>query len=87
MMDGALSRLPTDAPRKSAFASIVKRASKSAKPVATIPRMKQVAKLAEKLGKSVTGITVLPDGGFNVATADPQKAADASYWDKVLTDD
>lgn len=84
MMDGALSRLPIDAPRKGAFASIIKQNSKPAKPVCTIPKMKAVAKLAEKLGKTVTAITVNGDGGFTVVTLEPEKAEEAEWWNKKV---
>lgn len=52
----------------------------------TVPKMKQVAKLAKSMGQEVTGFTVNADGGFTVITVEPGKssATAANPWDEVL---
>ncbi|WP_276118375.1 hypothetical protein [Pararhizobium qamdonense] len=53
------------------------------KPLFSIPKMKQVAKLAKDLGQTVTGFTVNGDGGFSVTTTEPGaiSSTQPSEWD------
>lgn len=44
---------------------------KPQKPAFSVPKMKQVAKLAEGMGKQVTAFTVNGDGSFTVTTVEP----------------
>ncbi|GAA0594323.1 hypothetical protein [Paenochrobactrum glaciei] len=67
---GTLSKLPPLTAKK-AGKPAWKTINKPAKPVATIPKMKAVVKLAEKLGKTVTGLSVNGDGGFTIKLSDP----------------
>jgi len=62
-------------------------ANPPAKAVFTVPKMKQVAKLAESLGKKVTSLTVNGDGSFTVAVADPftDPAKNPNPWDEELS--
>jgi len=56
------------------------------KALASIPKMKQVAKLATGMGLVVTGFTQNGDGGFTVATGLPVQVKQplANPWDEVL---
>ncbi len=53
------------------------------KAVASIPKMKQVAKLASSMGLAVTGFTQNGDGGFTVSTTTPgiSDTSGPSEWD------
>lgn len=82
---GTLSKLPP-LTVKTADKPTWKITSKHVKSVATIPKMKAVTKMAEKLGKTVIGITTHADGGFTITTAEQHKEEKAGYWDKVLSD-
>lgn len=67
---GTLSKLPP-LTVKPAGKPTWKITSKHVKSVATIPKMKAVTKMAEKLGKTVTGVSVNGDGGFTIKLSDP----------------
>ncbi|EKF17163.1 hypothetical protein [Nitratireductor pacificus] len=63
-----------------------KKRAKPNKPIFTIPKMKQVAKLAEGMGKTVTTFTVNGDGGFTLVASEPGATpeAESNEWDEVL---
>jgi len=59
---------------------------KSQKPAFSVPKMKQVAKLAEGMGKQVTGFTVNGDGGFTITAVEPGTftGSEPNPFDEVL---
>ena len=95
MPDGLLHSLPPldKSSGGITFAGKIKPAPMPKKPF-SIPKMKAVAKLAEGMGKAVTGFTVNGDGGFTVTAATPgaePKAGtapgDADWWEKKVLGD
>ncbi|WP_119257083.1 hypothetical protein [Shinella zoogloeoides] len=73
MPDSTLDKLPLQkSPGKGGFSFFKKLQQPTPqKPAFTIPKMKQVAKLAEGMGKQVTGFTVNGDGGFTITAVEP----------------
>lgn len=59
---------------------------KPQKPAFSVPKMKQVAKLAEGMGKQVTAFTVNGDGGFTVTAVEPGTftGSEPNPFDEVL---
>lgn len=59
---------------------------KPQKPAFSIPKMKQVAKLAEGMGKQVTAYTVNGDGGFTITAIEPGTftGSEPNPFDEVL---
>lgn len=70
-LPGFLKKIKQPKPQKSAF---------------SVPKMKQVAKLAEGMGKQVTGFTVNGDGGFTITAVEPCTFTDSepNPFDVVL---
>lgn len=86
MHKGALNQLPPQEPSKEGglrWLKSVKPMPVAKKAAFSIPKMKQVAKLAKGMGKNVTDFTVNGDGGFTVTAADPATitANQPSEWD------
>lgn len=47
---------------------------------ASIPKIRNAIKLAQSMGLPVTGLEVLPDGGFRIITAaEKQDQSDAAF--------
>ncbi|WP_320199874.1 hypothetical protein RMR16_006170 [Agrobacterium sp. rho-13.3] len=72
------------------FGTVIRAAAKRGaaathiKPKFSVPKMKQVAKLAQTMGQTVTAYTVNGDGGFTITAADPStlpNASGPSEWD------
>lgn len=90
-MPDALSQLPPIQAAKGGKGSMAcweaaKALPTPKKPHVSITEAKRVAKLLQGLGKTVTGITAAPNGGFTVTAADPATipANEPNPWDKVL---
>lgn len=91
MLDDTLSLLPPIQKVKSgrrgmSFERAAKAPPPVKKPSISIVEAKKVAKLLEGKGKTVTGITVTPNGGFTMTAADPATipAHEPNEWDSVL---
>jgi hypothetical protein len=54
------------------------------KSVVSIPKIKQVAKLAEGMGKKITALTLDKDGGFTITVADLEADYELNPFDEVL---
>lgn len=89
MTEGALSLFKkqtiTEKSVKLHWTKLIK-SPKVLKPAFSIPKMKQVAKLAEGMGKQVTGFTVNGDGGFTVTAVEPGTftGSEPNPFDEVL---
>lgn len=74
---------------KQGFGAIIRAAAKRGaandkpKPQFSVPKMKQVAKLAQTMGQTVTGYTINGDGGFTITAAVPgiSDTTGPSEWD------
>ena len=82
-----MHKLPPLSSKSGGLKALVKKgraiSSAATKPVFSVPDAKRAAKLLASLGKNVTGIELLPGGGFRVTASDaPNEAANAiNEWD------
>jgi glucose/arabinose dehydrogenase len=58
---------------------------KPPKPKLKVTDAKRLARGMQKIGQTVTGVEVRPDGSILVLVADPATASKPNPWDKVLT--
>ncbi len=89
-MAKSLDLLPPMKNSTQSFGAVIRAAAKRGaaanhiKPQFSVPKMKQVAKLAQTMGHTVTAYTVNGDGGFTITAADPSTSPNASgpsEWD------
>lgn len=76
-LKGALDLLPPLGPptsKKSWLTLLAERAKAKTKPKADMTTVKKLIKVMEAGGKSVTGVTLAPDGTINVATSEAKNA-------------